>query len=50
MRGMRPRARAGRLAKALAAAEVSVRVCLDCGGIDRIRADAKRLKKMLGEK
>ena len=47
--GLQP-VRAGRLAKALAAAELKARVCLDCGAVDGIRADVKRLAKMLGEK
>jgi hypothetical protein len=47
--GVQP-VRAGRLAKALAAAELRARVCLDCGAVDQFKADVQRLKKMLGEK
>ncbi|HZE97806.1 MAG TPA: hypothetical protein VE981_12330 [Planctomycetota bacterium] len=47
--GLQP-ARAGRLTKALSAAELKARVCLDCGAVDRLRADVKTLKKMLGDK
>ncbi|MBA3463971.1 MAG: hypothetical protein H0T46_28705 [Deltaproteobacteria bacterium] len=32
-----------------AAADVRVRVCLDCGKLDELRADASHLRKMLGE-
>jgi hypothetical protein len=41
--------RAGLVAKIQAPAEVSVRVCLDCGAVDRLRADAAKLRKMVGE-
>lgn len=41
--------RASNWAKALAAAEISARVCLDCGHMDQFRADPERLRKMVGE-
>lgn len=47
--GVQP-VRAGRLAKAMAAAELKARVCLDWGALDRFKADVQRLNKMLGEK
>jgi len=47
--GLQP-VRASALRKALAAAEIKARVCMDCGAIDRLRADPKTLKKMLGDK
>jgi len=33
--------------KVTAGATVSCRVCLDCGAIDRLRADVERLRNML---
>ena len=41
--------RASAFRKALAGAEVKARVCLECGNVDRIRANVETLKKMLGE-
>lgn len=37
------------LLKNFTAADVRVRVCLDCGKVDELRADANHLRKMLGE-
>ena len=37
------------MSKVLAAAEVKVRVCLDCGHIGHLHADVERLRKGLPE-
>jgi hypothetical protein len=39
--------RASAWRKAIAAAEVKCRVCLDCGALDQLRADVQQLAKML---
>ena len=39
--------RASLWTKATAGAQVTCRVCLDCGAIDQLRADVERLAKML---
>jgi hypothetical protein len=41
--------RANALLKNFTAADVKVRVCLDCGMIADMRADATHVRKMLGE-
>jgi hypothetical protein len=35
--------------KAVGGAQVSCRVCLDCGAIDQLKADPEQLRKMLPE-
>lgn len=42
-------ARASAFRKALAGAEIKARVCMECGNVDRIRANVETLKKMLGD-
>ena len=41
--------RANDLVKNFTAASLRVRVCLDCGKVADLRADATHLRKMLGE-
>ena len=41
--------KANALLKNFTSADVRVRVCLDCGKVDELRADAAHLRKMLGE-
>lgn len=41
--------RASAFRKALSAAELRARVCMDCGNVDRFTANVETLKKMLGE-
>ncbi len=46
--GVQP-VRASAIRKALSAAELRARVCMDCGNVDRFTANVETLKKMLGD-